>query len=99
MNVLALDVGSSSVRAQRFDERAEPVDELEQERYEGGDPDEIVRLVRKAIGARAAAADAVGSSCFGHTLLALAADGRPLTPVLGWRDTRSAALIILAARR
>jgi gluconokinase len=87
--VLALDVGSSSVRAQRFDERAEPVDELRKEEYEGGDPDEIVDLVRKAIGGRDEDAAAVGSSCFGHSLLALDAAGKPLTPVLGWRDTRS----------
>jgi gluconokinase len=88
--VLALDVGSSSVRAQRFDERARPVDAFAQEQYEGGDPDEIVRLVRKAMAKRADGADAVGASCFGHSLLALDGDGRPLTPVLGWRDTRSA---------
>ncbi|HEY8315705.1 MAG TPA: FGGY family carbohydrate kinase, partial [Gaiellaceae bacterium] len=90
MNVLALDVGSSSVRAQRFDEQAEPVDELAQEHYAGGDPDEIVGLVRKAIGGRDEGVDAVGSSCFGHSLIALDADGAPLTPLLGWRDTRSA---------
>jgi gluconokinase len=90
MNVLALDVGSSSVRAQRFDEQAEPVDELAQEHYAGGDPDEIVGLVRKAIGGRDEGVDAVGSSCFGHSLIALDADGIPLTPLLGWRDTRSA---------
>jgi gluconokinase len=87
--VLALDVGSSSVRAQSFDDRAEPVDQLRKEEYEGGDPDEIVGLVRRAIGGRDEAATAIGSSCFGHSLLALGADGRPLTPVLGWRDTRS----------
>ena len=86
--MLALDVGSSSVRAQRFDERAEPVDELRQERYGGDDPDEIVELVRSVLGGRDA--DAVGTSCFGHSLIALDAAGRPLTPVLGWRDTRSA---------
>ncbi len=88
--VLALDVGSSSVRAQRFDDRAEPVDDLAQERYDGGDPDEIVRLVRKAIAGRDEGADGVGASCFGHSLLALDGSGKPLTPVLGWRDTRSA---------
>jgi gluconokinase len=88
--VLAIDVGSSSVRAQRFDERAEPVDDLRQEHYEGGDPDEIVRLVRRAIGGRDGDVGAVGTSCFGHSLVALDADGKPLTPVLGWRDTRSA---------
>jgi len=88
--VLALDVGSSSVRAQLFDARAEPIDELRQERYEGRDPDEIVELVRRVIGGRDDGAAAVGISCFGHSLLALGPDGRPLTELLGWRDTRSA---------
>jgi gluconokinase len=88
--VLAIDVGSSSVRAQRFDERAEPVDDLRHEHYERGDPDEIVRLVRQAIGGRDRDAEAVGASCFGHSLMALDANGRPLTPVLGWRDRQSA---------
>jgi gluconokinase len=87
--VLALDVGSSSVRAQRFGEGCEPVDELTKATYDGSDPDEIVRLAREAIGGRDADVDAVGASCFGHSLLALDGDGRPLTPVLGWRDTRS----------
>jgi gluconokinase len=88
--VLAIDVGSSSVRAQRFDERAEPVDELRQEHYEGGDPDEIVAFVRQAIGGRDREADAVGASCFGHALVALDGSGKPLTPVLGWRDRQGA---------
>jgi gluconokinase len=88
--VLALDVGSSSVRAQRFDERGDPLDELGQERYEGGDPDEMVALVRKVIGGRDDGVDAVGTSCFGHSLIALDDRGRPLTPLLGWRDIRSA---------
>jgi gluconokinase len=88
--VLAIDVGSSSVRAQRFDERAEPFDELRQEQYEGGDPDEIVAFVRQAIGGRDREADAVGASCFGHSLIALDANGKPLTPVLGWRDRQAA---------
>ena len=88
--VLALDVGSSSVRAQCFDERADPVDGLRQEQYEGGDPDEIVSLVRRAIAGRDRDVNAVGASCFGHSLVALDVNGKPLTPVLGWRDTQSA---------
>jgi gluconokinase len=88
VTVLALDVGSSSVRAQRFDERAQPVDELRQERYGGADPDQMVQLVRSVLDGRSA--ESVGTSCFGHSLIALDAAGRPLTPVLGWRDTRSA---------
>jgi gluconokinase len=31
-----------------------------------------------------------GTSSFGHSLLALDKQGKPLTPILGWRDTRSA---------
>ncbi len=97
--VLALDVGSSSVRAQRFDEHGEPVDELKQEKYAGGDPDEIVALVRTVIDGRDEDADAVGTSCFGHSLIALDPDGKPLTPILGWRDTRSAAAAEWLRRR
>ncbi|MGZ4290940.1 MAG: gluconokinase [Gaiellaceae bacterium] len=89
-SVLALDVGSSSVRAQRFGARAEPLDELKQERYDGHDPQEIVQLVRKVVAGRDERSDAVGASCFMHSLLALDKHGRPLTPVLGWRDSRSA---------
>jgi gluconokinase len=83
--VLALDVGSSSVRAQRFDERGSPEGELRQERYDGRDPDEIRRLTRQVLGGD----EPDGTSCFGHSLLALDERGRPLTPVLGWRDIRS----------
>jgi len=47
--ILARDVGlSSSVRAQRFRRARNPVDKLRQERYEGGDPDEMVELVRRS---------------------------------------------------
>ena len=88
--VLALDVGSSSVRAQRFDDRGEPSDELKQERYERRDPDEIVALVQQVVSGRDGGAAAVGISCFGHSLLALGRDGKPLTELLSWRDTRSA---------
>ncbi|HZS25400.1 MAG TPA: FGGY family carbohydrate kinase [Gaiellaceae bacterium] len=84
--VLALDVGSSSVRAQRFDERGEPLGELRQERYDGRDPDEIVRLSRTVLDG----AEPDGTSCFGHSLLPLDRAGKPLTELLGWRDTRAA---------
>lgn len=91
--VLALDVGTSSVRAHVFDETAEERGEPARREYsDEGDPDRIVELVREAIADAGGSdgVDAVGASCFGHSLLALDADGRPLTPVLSWRDTRSA---------
>jgi gluconokinase len=92
-NVLALDIGTSSVRAHRFDETAREDEELVQYDYPSEtDPDRIVALTRRAIddAGGAGGVDAVGASCFGHSLLPLDRDGRPLTELLSWRDTRSA---------
>jgi gluconokinase len=91
--VLALDVGTSSVRAHVFDETADEREEPARRDYPGEyDPDRIVEHTREAIDEAGGAGrvDAVGASCFGHSLLALDRDGRPLTPILSWRDTRSA---------
>jgi gluconokinase len=90
--VLGIDVGTSSVRAQVFDGDAQE-GEAAKRRYAGeNDPGRIVGLVREAVADAAGGEDydAVGGSCFGHSLLALDEDGRPLTPILGWRDTHSA---------
>jgi gluconokinase len=86
VSVLALDIGSSSVRAQRFDDTAEPVGELRQETYDTNDATDVAQLVRKVLDGD----EPDGVSCFGHSLLALDPKGKPLTPILGWRDTRSA---------
>jgi gluconokinase len=100
--VLAIDVGTSSVRAQLFDADAQER-EPAQRRYPGeNDPGRIVELVREAIGEADAGGDAheaVGASCFGHSLLPLDERGRPLTEILGWRDTRSADAAEWLARR
>jgi gluconokinase len=95
MSVLALDVGTSSARAQRFDDRGEPADELRQQRYEGRDPARAAAAVRRVLGDDEA--DAV--SCFAHSLVAVDGDGDALTPILGWRDTRSAGAAEWLARR
>jgi gluconokinase len=91
--VLAVDVGSSSVRAQVHGETGMPAGEEIQLGYETTEPDEIARLTLEAVeGARRdESVAAVGAACFGHSLLALDRRGRPLTPLLMWRDTRSAA--------
>jgi gluconokinase len=92
-HVLALDVGTSSVRAHPFDEAALEHGEPARRYYRGEqDPDRVVALTREAI-AEAGGADAIdaaAASCFGHSLIALDRTGRPLTPILSWRDTRSA---------
>ncbi len=90
--ILALDVGTSSARAQVFGEGARESGELAQRGYAGEtDPERLVTAVRDVLASvDAQQPDGVGTSCFGHSLLALDGNRRPLTPVLGWRDTRSA---------
>src|SRR5260370_4239019 len=62
------------------------------------DPGDLMEAVASALdrclagaGVRAGDVAAVGVSVFWHSLLALDGDGRPLTPVITWADTRSAA--------
>lgn len=100
--VLALDIGTSSVRASRFDESAQEREEPARRDYaDESDPDVILALVCEAIAEAGGAngADAVGASCFGHSLLALDDQGRPQTEILSWRDTRSAAAAQRLSRR
>lgn len=97
--VLAIDVGSSSARAQLFDERAEPAGELAQAKYEGErDPRQLIEVTRTVI-TEAGPADCVGVSCFGHSLVGLGPDGRPVTSILDWRDVRSAEAADVLLRR
>jgi len=95
VTVLALDVGSSSVRAQRFDEHAEPAGELRQEQYETDDPAAVAASIRKVL----ADDEPDATSCFAHSLVAVDSDWNALTPILGWRDTRSAGAAERLARR
>jgi gluconokinase len=95
VTVLALDVGSSSVRAQRFDEGGGPEGELRQERYETDDPAGVAAAVRGVLDGE----EPDATSCFAHSLVAVDADWNALTPILGWRDTRSAGAAERLARR
>jgi gluconokinase len=95
MSVLALDVGTSSVRAQEFDRRGQPCGALRQKEYETDDPAEVAAAVREVLAGR----EPDATSCFAHSLLAVDEGWKPLTPILGWRDTRSAAAAEWLARR
>jgi gluconokinase len=94
--VLALDVGSSSLRAAVYDEQAAVVSQLHRRRY-AVSPDGVLEprgLLEDALSAASqarsdGAVDAAGASSFWHSLLALDEHGRPLTPLLTWRDVRS----------
>jgi gluconokinase len=106
MPVLALDVGSSSVRALAYDERGRELHGTAARRaYEPAygrdgsaelDPDFLAGAARDVLAeARAslgvaAAVDAVAISCFWHSLVLLDDRRRPLTPVLLWQDRRAA---------
>jgi gluconokinase len=95
VTVVALDVGSSSVRAQLFDERGEPASELRQEEYATDDPAEVAASVRKVL----ANEEPDATSCFAHSLVAVDENWNALTPILGWRDTRSSGAAEWLARR
>jgi gluconokinase len=105
MWILALDVGTSSIRAIGYDAggRALPgadarVGYEPATTADGGselDPEELVAATASAIDRCLAAAAgppaAVAGSVFWHSLLALDSGGRPLTGVMTWADTRSSA--------
>src|SRR5262245_44377024 len=108
--VVALDVGSSSVRALAFDREGRALGPQCQRAYEpettpdGGveiDADRLVALTVEvvdglvaALASRADAVAAVGTSRFWHTLLGLGAGERPRQPVSSWADTRSADAVL-----
>ncbi|MFL5929082.1 MAG: gluconokinase [Gaiellaceae bacterium] len=83
--VVALDVGSSSVRAVAYDEAgaAEPGDA--HLTYDGLAADELVAACRSVL-AQVGDGDVLAVSCFWHSLVAVDGRDRPLTPVLTWRD-------------
>lgn len=104
-NVLAVDVGSSSVRAGLYDVRGNAVPgagakldyELEYTADGGATKDagEILALVSRAMDAALSkAGDAtiagVATSTFWHAVLGLDGQGKPTTPILTWADRRSA---------
>ncbi len=105
--VLALDIGTSGVRASLFDERANEIDgatvRLQSRRSDGDDlaltdADACFELVAETIDAlfdqafqTAAHVDLVAIACFWHSLVGVDAQGSATTPVFTWADTRAAA--------
>ncbi len=103
--ILSVDVGSSSVRAELYDDAGDSVVGTEVKlTYEfeytpdGGaekDADELLDLVVRAVDgtlseARGAMISGVAMSTFWHSVLGLDRDGRPTTPILTWADRRAA---------
>ncbi|HEX8362449.1 MAG TPA: gluconokinase [Longimicrobium sp.] len=112
--VLALDAGTSSLRAGLFDAAGEPLGEPARAEYpwrteEGAmEADAEVMLARcvevidaALVETRRAGAEiaAVAMDTFWHGLVGVGADGRAATPLFGWGDVRAAgAARELAAR-
>jgi gluconokinase len=99
--VLAIDIGTSSVRATTFDASLAPHRAI-QVRYRWhvrpdgrveGDPRTIAGHLASAIdgaldGERRRV-DAVATAAFWHSLMGVDRAGRPVTPLLPWTDTRA----------
>lgn len=100
--VLAIDIGTSSVRTALFDGNARRIprsnaDQVYRVRHsaEHGaelDPQVLLRAARKCLRQTrrltTRPAGAVGGSGFWHSLLGLDRSGRPLTPIFTWADGR-----------
>lgn len=104
--ILAIDIGSSSTRAEVFDAALNPVDATFSQRTyalntgpDGKaelDPDELLQVVCTTIEAstrQTSRIDAIGISCFWHSLMGVDRQGQPTTGVLMWADTRAAAAV------
>ena len=86
--IVALDVGSSSVRAVAYDAEGTAEPGAAHLTYDDLDVDRLVDACR-AVLAQVGEGDALALSCFWHSLVAVDERDRPLTPVLTWRDLAS----------
>jgi gluconokinase len=106
--VLALDLGTSSVRALVFDDRGVAVPgalarrpthlELSDDGKAELDPDEVVTALGECLDELAGRGELdgvehVATSCAWHSVIALDGDERRLTGALTWADTRAAPLV------
>ncbi len=107
---LALDIGTSSVRAALYDAQGDEIPETSVQHArtisttsDGGaelDAVEALEQVESLIDAALARSahlagrvELVALSCFWHSLVGVAQDGRAATPVYTWADTRAAPVI------
>jgi gluconokinase len=86
LRIVALDVGSSSVRAVAYDENGHAEPGNARLPYAELGADELVGACR-AVLEQVGAGDALAISAYWHSLVALDGANRPLSPVLTWRDT------------
>jgi gluconokinase len=85
MRVVALDVGTSSVRAVAFDESGEAEPGDAHLAYDSLDADDLVDRCRGVL-ARVGEGDVLALTTFWHSLLPLDEHDRPLAPLLTWQQ-------------
>src|SRR5450432_3858382 len=102
--ILAIDIGTSSVRTAFFDEKAQRVpgssaSQVYRVRHSADhgaelDPNVLLRATRKCLrqtrSLTTSPVRAIGGSGFWHSLLGLDRAGEPLTPIYTWADARCA---------
>jgi gluconokinase len=100
--VLAIDIGTSSIRATLYGRALQPLRQGAQTRYRwrmarDGSVEAPASAIERALGEAIDAAldgadapvDAVGIAAFWHSLVGVDAHGRAVTGVIPWTDTRS----------
>jgi len=110
LHILALDIGTSSVRAAIYDGAGRRIEKsfVKNERSldvteDGGAEIDAEKALSQVIEAienvlektpeLAEKIEFVATSCFWHSLVGIDAEGKALTPVYGWADTRSAKFV------
>lgn len=96
--ILALDLGTSSVRCALFDAAAKRIPKCSASQVyrvhhsaEHGaelDPAVLLRATRKCLRLTKSRASVIAGSGFWHSLLGLDREAKPLTPIYTWADTR-----------
>lgn len=103
--LLALDVGTSGVRAALFNEQGREIEGAQAHSnrifatfgdVEELDPGDLIELVGHTLdqlfenaGRFVDRVELIAASCFWHSLMGIGSDGRLTTPVFGWANTRA----------
>ena len=103
--LLALDVGTSGVRAALFDEQGQEIQGAQAHSnrifatfgdVEELDANDLIELIGRTLdqlfenaGQLIDSVGLIAASCFWHSLMGVSSEGRPTTPVFGWANTRA----------
>src|SRR5450432_2603079 len=103
--LLALDVGTSGVRAALFDAQGREIEGAKAHSnrifatfgdVEELEANDLIELIGRTLdqlfenaGPSIDRVELIAASCFWHSLMGVSSDSRPTTPVFGWANTRA----------